>query len=215
MQFRKVNRLWQIGAGIVALPIIATLFLWWRSDPEANMFVALFWLHLPLVMLHEFEEYVYPGGFKEFFNTHTFAAASRPQPNVPLDEPKVFLVNMVGWVLITAGAVLTDTVPWFAMMIVVCQCATNIVAHGVAFQLTHSGYNPGLATAILLFVPYFVVVFWISIDRSFLSPPEYALSALGGVALGLLLASSMKMTTRRFERKCSADRSRKGSPLAI
>ena len=66
MDFAKINRLWQSSTLLLAPPLIV-LLIWLR--PSMDEYQWLLWLHLPLLMLHEAEEYVLaPMSFKEFFN---------------------------------------------------------------------------------------------------------------------------------------------------
>ena len=65
MNYQKINRFWQSATLLLAPPLII-LLVWLR--PSMNPYQWLLWLHLPLLMLHEAEEYVLaPVSFKEFF----------------------------------------------------------------------------------------------------------------------------------------------------
>ncbi|MDP8261724.1 MAG: HXXEE domain-containing protein [Candidatus Ancaeobacter aquaticus] len=200
MNLFKANRIWQRSTGVLAVLIIAYLIVWLCLDPKVYLFQWLLWLHLPLLMLHEFEEYIFPGGFKEFLNTKTVLALSQPESDVPLGNPMVFFINMGAWILIVIGALLANTAPWFGVMMVVFELI-NIIGHGGLFQIRHRGYNPGLITAIFLFLPYVVTVFWVAISNNILSPDEYILSAIGGIALALSLPAWAKFNTRRFNQR--------------
>ncbi|MFX0012147.1 MAG: hypothetical protein ACFE9R_17675, partial [Candidatus Hermodarchaeota archaeon] len=54
-------------AGIIAAIFIFVL-LFFNSKASIGSYEWLYWLSLPLYMIHQFEEYVYPGGFKEELN---------------------------------------------------------------------------------------------------------------------------------------------------
>ncbi len=197
MNLAKSNRIWQHLTGILAVIILAVLVAWLFIDPKVNMFQWLLWLHLPLLMLHEFEEYIYPGGFKKFFNTKSPFALPQPEENVPIDPPLVFFVNMAAWFLIILGALLAKVAPWLGMMMVVFQVG-NVALHGFIFPAKTKGYNPGMVTAIFLFVPYIVTVFWFSIARDILSPAGYVISIIGGILLALSLPASAEFNIKRF-----------------
>ena len=198
MNLAKENRVWQLSTGILAVCIIATLIIWYLLNPNLNIFQWLLWLHLPLLMLHEFEEYVFPGGFKEFFNRESPLALSEPQSNVPLNNLMIFFINIGVWILIVIGALLVGVAPWFGAMMVVFELV-NIVGHCGLFQVRHRGYNPGLITATFLFIPYVAIFFWLSINRNFLTPAEYVISIVGGIALALLLPIWSEASIKRFK----------------
>ncbi|MFH1641038.1 MAG: HXXEE domain-containing protein [Candidatus Omnitrophota bacterium] len=204
MNLAKAKRIWQLSTGILALFIIAILIVWRRFDPKVNIFQWLFWLHLPLLMLHEFEEYIFPGGFKEFFNTKTLFALPKPHSNVPLGNPMIFIINIGAWVLIIIGALLANIAPWFGAMMVVFELI-NVVGHGGLFQLRYRGYNPGFITATFLLLPYIAIFFYLSITKNLLNSAEYVLSIVGGITLALLLPAFAAISIKSFKRKTSPD----------
>ena len=112
MNYHKINRFWQSSTLLLAPPLIV-LLIWLR--PSMNPYQWLLWLHLPLLMLHEAEEYVLsPMSFKEFFNLKTFAG-SKADPDYPLDEAYVFQVNIVvAWPVVILGAILAPVAPWLS-----------------------------------------------------------------------------------------------------
>ena len=72
MKFSRLNMLWQTIGGLLAPVILTILLIQIFTDPHVNLYQWLMWLHLPLLFLHEYEEYVIsPDGFKKFANTHT------------------------------------------------------------------------------------------------------------------------------------------------
>ncbi len=113
MNFKKLNNVWQrLGGGVLAPVIMTVLLLIWFSNPDVNRYQWLLWLHLPILMFHEFEEYVMPGGFKEFVNTKTFVAPVPQVEDVPANEPLIFAVNMGFRLWIIQGALLANIAPW-------------------------------------------------------------------------------------------------------
>ena len=159
MSFKKINNAWQLLGGGVVAPAMTTVLLMIRfSDPGVNVYQWLRWLHLPLLMFHEFEEYVLPGGFKEFINTKTFVAPVPPVEDVPASEPYIFAVNMGFWLWIVVGALLAKVAPWVGFVPVMLQVLINNFTHTVAFQSRQRGYNPGLVTTIVILMPYCTLV---------------------------------------------------------
>jgi hypothetical protein len=143
-------------------------------------------------MLHEFEEYVYPGGFKEFINTETVLALEKP-----VDDFMITFINLGAWFLFASAAFLTTVAPWLGIMMVIFNFL-NIVGHGGIFQIKKKGYNPGLFTAIFIFVPYSVIVLWLAIDQELLTVVEYVVALIGGVFLALSLPLWANIRNRKF-----------------
>ena len=104
MNYRKINRFWQ-SATLFLAPQLIVLLIWFRPSMDAYQW--LLWLHLPLLMLHEAEEYVLaPTSFKEFFNLKS-PMGTKTDPDYPLDEGYVFQVNMmIAWPMVILGAIL-------------------------------------------------------------------------------------------------------------
>jgi hypothetical protein len=83
-------------AGLV-LAFYLTIFLLVFVRP-VNLPVFLILLQTPLYLLHEAEEYIFPGGFLRFFNRDIFRM---PHDDEPLDENFSFWVNiLLIWVLL-------------------------------------------------------------------------------------------------------------------
>ncbi len=73
----------------------------------------MFWSALPALMLHQFEEYVFPGGFLSWFNREVFKSASDTSPM----SPKIaFVVNvLIGWPLFAMVGYVGLSQLWFTM----------------------------------------------------------------------------------------------------
>lgn len=198
MFFQHINQLWQrAGGGIIAPLLLTILIIAWFATPGLNPYQWLLWLHLPLLMFHEFEEYVFPGGFKEFLNVKTPLAHNPPLDNVPLNDPYVFAVNIGLWLWITAAALLANVAPWIGLGPVLVQLLLNNVTHTVAFQTRQAGYNPGLLTTILLLMPYCTVVLWFIIFTNRFTPMDWALGIASGLAVPAILFTITRTRTLR------------------
>jgi hypothetical protein len=140
MDYRKINRLWQ-SATLFLAPILITLLIWLR--PSMDPYQWLLWLHLPLLMLHEAEEYVLsPMSFKAFLNLKTFVG-SKTDPNYPLDEGYVFQVNiMIAWPVVILGAILAPVIPWLGFSMIWFELIVNNIMHTILFQ----GAKPAMTT---------------------------------------------------------------------
>ncbi|MFW9994883.1 MAG: HXXEE domain-containing protein [Candidatus Odinarchaeota archaeon] len=199
MNYARINQIWPKLGGVLAIVIILSLIIWWVMDPGLYIFTWLFWLHLALLMLHEFEEYVYPGGFKEFINTDTVLALETPAENFPANDLMITFINLGAWFLIALAAVLTTVAPWLGIMMVIFNFL-NIVGHGGIFQVKMKGYNPGLFTTIFIFVPYSVIVLWLAIDQELVTAVEYVVALIGGVFLALSLPLWANIRNRKYKK---------------
>jgi hypothetical protein len=163
-----------------ALPVLAVVgaALWiaaFRHDPanERAMFAAL----LVLYMLHQIEEHLWPGGFRQFVNAHVFRSG---RDDWPADRGGVALVN-IGYVWLPLALAVAWPGPlrwlglaWAGLTLV------NALSH-VGTSLRFRIYNPGLVTSIVMFLPFTVWMF----------AREHAAGMLSGAEIGLLLMAGV------------------------
>jgi hypothetical protein len=156
-----------------------------------NAYQWLLWLHLPLLMLHEAEEYVLsPMSFKEFFNLKTFAG-SRSNPDFPLDEGYVFQVNvMVAYPVIILGAILAPVAPWLGFSMIWFELILNNIMHTILFQGAKPSYNPGLITNSFVLLPYGTWTLLTAVG--FFTPLDWVLSIVTGAALAAFFGTKTR-----------------------
>jgi hypothetical protein len=196
MDYRKINRFWQSATLFLAPPLIV-LLIWLR--PSMNAYQWLLWLHLPLLMLHEAEEYVLaPLSFKQFFNLKT-PMGSKTDPDYPLDEGYVFQVNLViAWPVVILGAILAPVAPWLGFSMIWFELIINNIMHTILFQGDKPTYNPGLITNSFLLLPYGT---WTLLTATgFFTPLDWALSALVGVGVAAILAAKTRGRLARLNK---------------
>ena len=107
-------------------------------------------LALPILVSHQSEEWVWPGGFLPFCNMRLLGSG---RPDWPLTERDGFLVNVTGgWLSAVAGLLLWRRTPVVAAG-VLCIEAGNVLMHA-AMAVRERRYNPGVVTATTLMVPH-------------------------------------------------------------
>lgn len=171
----------------------------WRVGPASSPWRArltdpawLLWLPLPVYMLHQFEEH----GIDALGRHYAFQAQicttigwTGDLAHCPATEWFIFAVNP-GTVWI-AGLASGLSGPRRALVGAAALGipAVNAIAH-IAPALRTQTYNPGLATAVLLFVPMCVWIFRVLVRRGLLRRAQVAYSMLAGVVLhGVLMGS--------------------------
>lgn len=107
-------------------------------------------LAFPMLIAHQTEEWVRPGGFLEFCNERFLDSG---QPTWPLTERVGFHVNVtIGWGTAIAAALLWRRTPVPAALVLGIESGNVLMHTGMAVR--ERGYNPGVATAALLFAPH-------------------------------------------------------------
>jgi len=166
--------------GVLGIVIWLALF---RSDPlsERALWLAL----LVIYMLHQTEEHLWPGGFRQFTNAHVFKSGD---DNWPVDIGGVALIN-IGYVWLPVGlAVLyPETLRWLGLGwvgLTLINALTHIVST-IRLRI----YNPGLITSIVLFLPFTIFVLTLEAQRGTLSATDIGLIIVAGFLLHVPVAA--------------------------
>jgi len=149
-------------------------------------------LALPILVSHQSEEWVRPGGFLPFCNERLLGSS---EPAWPLSERLGFHVNVtLGWGSAAAAILLWRRSAAPAAFVLWLE-AGNALMHG-SMALRERRYNPGLATASLLMAPH-AAAGALALRRSGrLSRRAAALAAAAGVVFSAGLPLAMKLRLR-------------------
>lgn len=164
------------------LPFLAALALaGWALvyGGSALSTASLFALHLPVYMVHQIEEHLWPGGFRQFANAEIFHSG---RDDWPVTVGGVCFVNTgFVWLPIGLAALFPQALAWLGFAFVGLSFA-NAMLHlaGVARLRI---YNPGAVTALLLLLPFSVFVFWSRMRLGELTGAQVAASILAGALL--------------------------------
>jgi len=147
-----INRYWALIGGIIAIGIILFVLLSGMKFSDIN---TMLWFHFSLLLLHQFEEYIFPGGFREFFNKTI--RIKNTTTKSPLNAGGILLVNVVfGWTAYLISAISGIQNPWLALGLLGVT-VTNGLLH-TTMALIKRKYVPGLISGLFLFIPFGVYV---------------------------------------------------------
>ena len=171
-----------------SLPMLAavTLAIWialFLHSPmtEQAIFAAL----LVIYMVHQTEEHLWPGGFRQFTNAHVFKSGN---DDWPVDTGGVALVNIgYVWLPVAAAALAPHTLRWVGLGWIGLTLV-NAISH-IVTSIRFRQYNPGLVTSIVLFLPFTVWALMHESARGRLSDGEIGLVLLLGVVLHIPVAA--------------------------
>ena len=171
---------WQKVGVIVA--IFLTIYLVLLVLPQSTVLFA-FLMYTPLYMLHEADEYVFPGGFAQFMNKEIYK--TDPETGL-LDTTAVFWINMAVWVALPlysllAVADLTQAawMPYFVIFQAVVHLILGIV--GKRFL------NPGMVYAWLVHVQWGIWTIWLLVQAGVITNPYWNEYLLNGVLINVAL----------------------------
>jgi len=145
--YRWLKKEWAKVGVIVSIFLFVFLFAFVRKM-DFVVFVLL--LQTPLYMLHQTEEYIFPGGFGKYFNTQIFNLETEDKP---VDENFIFYVNVILiWIVLPAFGLMSTInyqyglwIPYFSFFAGIAHIALAIKAKKL--------YNPGMIVSLLINIP--------------------------------------------------------------
>lgn len=142
------KRDWPKVGLVLAVYLTVFLFLFVR---RVDFVVFILLLQTPLYLLHEAEEYVFPGGFREYFNEKIL----KQHPNDgPLSETFSFYLNIILiWITLPLFGMLSLVDYRFGLWIPYFSLFAG-VAHILLAIRAKRAYNPGLVVSLLLNIPF-------------------------------------------------------------
>lgn len=145
--FSWLKKEWAKVGLILSVFLFVFLFVFVR---EADFVVFLLLLQTPLYMIHETEEYIFPGGFGKFFNTKILNLETEDEP---VNENFIFYVNvLLIWIVLPLFGLLSTIdynfglwIPYFSLFAGIAHILLAIKAKRI--------YNPGLVVSLALNIP--------------------------------------------------------------
>lgn len=174
---------WQKALPILSVVSAALWFALFRNDPASEQ--AIFTALLVIYLLHQIEEHLWPGGFRQYANAHVFTSG---RDDWPVDAGGVALINIgYVWLPVAAAALFPEALRWVGLSWIGLTLV-NAVTH-IVTSIRFRGYNPGVVTAVLLFMPFTIWALMHETARGLLSGAEIGLIMLLGVLLHIPVAA--------------------------
>jgi hypothetical protein len=182
---------WPLAAAALAGPSWAAALANRQRLRDGDAWVAA--LGFPILVAHQTEEWVRPGGFLPFCNERLLGSA---RPTWPLTERDGFHVNVtLGW-----GSAVLAAATWHRTAapaaFVLWAEAGNALMH-TSMALRERRYNPGLATATLLMAAHAASGAAALRRSGRLSRRGARLAAAAGIAFSAGLPLAMKVRMHR------------------
>jgi hypothetical protein len=126
---------------------------WYAARGRLNADARWRWAALPVLLWHQVEEWVWPGGFMEWLNRDVLGS---PSDLAPLTPARAAVVNVrLGWGMSLATSTLADRLPGIAIFTSASNAA-NAAMH-LAWAGRHRRWDPGAVTAAVLLLPWSIM----------------------------------------------------------
>ena len=167
---------------LAAIGVVAWIVLFRGVEASDS---ALFAALLVIYFLHQIEEHLWPGGFRQFTDAHVFHSGD---DNWPVNIDGVALVNTAFvWLPIALAAIFPHTLRWLGLAWVGLTLINGIIHIVTTIRLRL--YNPGLVTSIVLFLPFTICMLALGVERGTLTGGEVGLILIYGMLLHLPVAA--------------------------
>ena len=169
---------WPVVGLVLAVLLVVVLLV----DPQPDHLRYVLAVSLVTLLLHQGEEYVWPGGFPRMVNRVVFE--SDAPDRYPLNQRTAWIVNVaLGWTVYALAVLVGEYAVWVGIATLTVS-AGNVFAHTLLFNIRgRTRYNPGLATSWLLFVPVIVWFVALAVRHDLVGPVDVVV----GIVLGLVL----------------------------
>lgn len=191
---RWLKKDWAKAGLILSIYLFVFLFVFVRKS-DFTVFVLL--LQTPLYMLHQTEEYIFPGGFGKFFNTQIFKLETEDEP---VDENFIFYINVILiWIVLPLFGLLATLnysfglwLPYFSFFAGIAHIALAIKAR--------KPYNPGLIVSIFINIPIGLWSIFYLLDQGIINNFFLNFHFLIGLAVNALLPVIGTVLLRKYKK---------------
>jgi len=153
-------------------------------------------------MLHQIEEYLFPGGFLRWFNREVFKSES---DRSPISAKVAIFINLgLGWPLYAAVGFAGLEQMWLSMP-AMGILFVNAWFH-IALSLSSNRYSPGTFTSIMVLLPLSLYTFYYYVMTWEIGFQLLFLSILTGVVLHLLMLTVPRELQHAKEKRLERQR---------
>ncbi|MFN2145938.1 MAG: HXXEE domain-containing protein [Anaerolineales bacterium] len=183
---------------ILSIFLFVFLFVFVK-DTDFVLFLIL--VQTPLYMIHETEEYIFPGGFARFFNIDILKLSTEDKP---VDENFIFYVNvLLIWIILPVFGLLAMIDSQFGLWIIYFSFFAG-VAHIALGIKGRKLYNPGLIVSLLLNIPVSTWSILYLVDHQILAKSILNFHLIIGLGVNLILPVMGVMLYRKHIRTITA-----------
>ena len=188
------RRHWYYIGGILFV-LLAFAMGFWGSMFSRIQVILIF--SFMAMLVHQFEEYAWPGGFPSIANIVSFGEREAPD-RYPLNANQCWISNVFLTYTFYIVAVFLPHVIWLGLAQVIAGML-QVPAHGIVENIKlRSPYNPGLGATIFLQLPIGIYYIWYVAANNLASAWTYVIGVSGAiVALGLVFLLPIRVLRSR------------------
>jgi hypothetical protein len=176
---------WYHFGGALFVALAFGMGLWGGGVPVVQRLLILSFMAL---LIHQFEEYALPGGFPAAYNMALCGERALPD-RYPLNAQTSLVVNVFLGYPFYLAAVLLPGVIWLGLAQMLFGMA-QIGVHGVLMNAKlRRGYNPGMASVVLLHFPIGILYIQAVTSQNLARPADFFIGIAATALAGLLVVA--------------------------
>lgn len=153
-----------------------------------------FRLLFPVLALHQFEEYIFPGGFIKWFNRKIFKSK---YIDAPINTRNSFVPNVIiAWPITIYFSIYPYENIWITLGLILSILLSNALAH-IFLSLKKRKYAPGLITSVVLFLPISAASIYTAIKHNLLYTSDWLLA----IAIAVIVDAAIIMLLLFYKKK--------------
>ncbi len=166
----------------IIFALVIGLFLFTGTVTQISF---ILWLSFITLFIHQFEEYRYPGYFPGMMNIVMFA--SNKPDRYPLNPNISLIINVgIGWFFYFIAALYAESFIWLGIATILVSVG-NFFAHTFLFNIKgKTVYNPGMATALILFLPLSLYFFYFVFENNLATMTDWIIGTILGLFLNVV-----------------------------
>lgn len=169
-----LNNHWYDLCGILAIPAIVVAIIFY-DNMETLQFLAL--LNFIVILIHQFEEYRFPGGGQALPNT--VRGGDAIPDRYPLNQQSAMAGNLFVSIVMYTLPIFFPHVIWLSLVPIIIGCLLQVGMHviigAVKFKLY---YNPGMFAVLFGHVPIGIYYFWYTISNGLIGILDIVLAVI-------------------------------------
>jgi hypothetical protein len=179
MNFLRKN--WYYVGGVLFIALAFFVGFWGNQLAPLRKILLLSFMSL---LLHQFEEYAFPGGFPAVFNIGWQRETETPD-RYPLNRMSCLCVNVFAGYPFYVLPIVFPNLIWLGLAQILFGMVGQLIVHGIVInRKLHSFYNPGLGVVVFLHVPIGVYYIRYLYAHGLIQPWHW----VAGIACGALAA---------------------------
>jgi hypothetical protein len=155
MNFMRKNW-YYVGGGLFAV-LAVVLGIFWK---DISLLRKVMWISFMALLVHQFEEYVWPGGFPAVMNIAWHPSGAGKPDRYPLNQQSALFVNVFFAYPFYILPIIFPGLIWLGLAQVLFGMA-QFGVHGIIInRILRSFYNPGLFVVVFFHLPIGTYYIW-------------------------------------------------------